>query len=136
MATNANMTLNPAALGATANNFIGRSQYADPFLNAKVDDFQIYDRGLGEAEIAALAGGAPGAGNVASYRFDEASGATATDSSGRARDATIVSPPVNVVTPDRADRLLGGAVPVQARRHLLHGLRPREPRDGRQPRDL
>ena len=99
VATNANMTLNPASLGATANNYIGRSQYADPYLNATVDDFQIYDRGLGEADVAALAGGTPGAGNVASYRFDEASGATAADSSGNGRDATIVSPAVNVLTP-------------------------------------
>ncbi len=30
VATNANMTLNPASMGTTANNYIGRSQYADP----------------------------------------------------------------------------------------------------------
>src|SRR5215211_6611995 len=66
VATNANMTLSPASLGATPNNFIGRSQFADPFLNATVDDFQIYGRGLGGDEVAALAGGAPGAGDVAS----------------------------------------------------------------------
>ena len=75
MATNAGMTLNPASLGATTSNFIGRSQYADPYLNATVDDFQIYSRGLDAAEVAALAGGAPGAGDVAAYRFDEAGGA-------------------------------------------------------------
>lgn len=98
-ATNAAMTLRPADLGATPRNWIGRSQFADPFLNATVDDVQIYDRGLTAAEVAALAGGEPGAGTVASYHLDEAGGATAVDSSGNGRDATIVSPPVNVVTP-------------------------------------
>ena len=36
-----------------------------------------------------LAGGQAGAGNVASYKFDEAGGATALDSSGNSRNATI-----------------------------------------------
>ena len=86
------MTLNPADLGDTNQNWIGRSQYpADPYLAATVDDFQIYDRALSAAEIAALASGQPGAGNVASYKFDEASGATAVDSSGNGRNATIIS---------------------------------------------
>ncbi len=99
VATNTGMTLNPASLGATTSNYIGRSQYADPYLNATVDDFQIYSRGLDAAEVAVLAGGAAGAGDVAAYRFDEAGGATATDASGSGRDATIVSPDVNVLTP-------------------------------------
>src|SRR5216683_8328380 len=44
VATNTNMTLTPADLGATNQNWIGRSQFiADPFLAATVDDFQIYD---------------------------------------------------------------------------------------------
>ena len=97
--TNNNMTLNPAALGATNQNWIGRSQFSgDPFLGATVDDFQIYDHALAAAEIAALASGQPGAGNVASYKFDEDSGATALDSSGNGRNATIISPG-NVSTP-------------------------------------
>ncbi|HET9877053.1 MAG TPA: LamG-like jellyroll fold domain-containing protein [Mycobacterium sp.] len=93
VATNTNMTLDPSDLGATTQNWIGRSQYPDPYLNAIVDDFQIYDHALAAADIAALAGGQPGAGDVASYKFDEDSGATALDSSGNGRDATIVSPP-------------------------------------------
>src|SRR6266568_1497099 len=82
VATNANMTLHPSNLGNTNQNWIGRSQYADPFLSATVDDFQIYRQALSTADIGALAGGQPGAGNVASYRFDEDGGATAVDSSG------------------------------------------------------
>ncbi|MFF5292763.1 arabinofuranosidase catalytic domain-containing protein [Paractinoplanes globisporus] len=92
VATSANMTLTPAALGATTQNWIGRSQYPDPYLNGTVDDVNIYDHALSAAELAALAGGQPGAGNVADYKFDETTGRTATDSSGNGRTATIVSP--------------------------------------------
>jgi hypothetical protein len=93
VATNQNMTLNPSSLGSTDRNWIGRSQYADPTLDADVDDFQIYDDALSDAEIAALGGpdAQPGGGNVASYRFDEADGTTAVDSSGRGRDGTIAT---------------------------------------------
>jgi hypothetical protein len=106
VATNPNMTLSPSSLGATANNWIGKSQYgADPLLNAAVDDFQIYDRALGAAEVQALLT-APGAGNVASYRFDEDGGPAVVDSSGNGRDATVVAerlgdPLYQVVTRDR-----------------------------------
>ena len=99
VATNDNMTLNPAALGTTSNNWIGRSQFsADPYLAATVDDFNIYDHALSAADIAALASGQPGAGNVADYKFDEDSGEIALDSSGNGRNATIISPG-NVSTP-------------------------------------
>ncbi|HEY0987863.1 MAG TPA: arabinofuranosidase catalytic domain-containing protein [Kofleriaceae bacterium] len=91
VATNRNMTLHPSLLGITNQNWIGRSQYPDPFLNATVDDFNIYDLALSPAEIAALAGGEPGAGDVADYEFDENGGATAIDSSGNGRTATIVA---------------------------------------------
>ena len=99
VATNTNMTIRPSDLGATNQNWIGRSQFsADPFLDATVDDFQIYDHALSAAEIAALASGQPGAGNVADYKFDEDSGETAVDSSGNGHNATIISPP-SVSTP-------------------------------------
>jgi hypothetical protein len=91
VATNPNMTLHPSSLGSTSNNWIGRSQWPDPYLNATVDDFQIYDHALSATEIGSLAGGQAGAGNVASYKFDESSGATALDSSGKGQNATIVS---------------------------------------------
>jgi hypothetical protein len=89
--TNSNMTLHPSDLGNTTNNWIGQSQFGDPDLNATVDDFQIYSRALPASEVATLASGQPGAGDVASYKFDEDSGATAIDSSGNGRNATIVS---------------------------------------------
>src|SRR5262249_42071913 len=81
--TTTGMTLTPASLGATNRNWIGRSQFSDPLLAAAVDEFQVYDRALSAAEVAALgAGQVQGTGNVLSYRFDEASGLTAVDSSG------------------------------------------------------
>jgi len=99
VATNNNMTVTPADLGDTNQNFIGHSQFiADPYLAATVDDFQIYDHALTAAQIAALASGQPGAGNVADYKFDEASGPTALDSSGNGRNATIIGVG-NVSTP-------------------------------------
>ncbi|HEY3957205.1 MAG TPA: arabinofuranosidase catalytic domain-containing protein [Streptosporangiaceae bacterium] len=94
VATNTNMTLTPSDLGDTTQNWIGRSQFpADPYLNATVDDFNIYSRALSAAEVAALATGQPGAGDVADYKFDETGGATAVDSSGNGRNAAIISPP-------------------------------------------
>lgn len=51
---NTNMTLTPKDLGKTKNNYIGKSQYADPYLDAAIDDFRIYSRALSEAEVAAL----------------------------------------------------------------------------------
>ena len=52
---NSAMTLTPASLGATTHNWIGRSQWNDPYLNGRVDDFRIYGSALGAAEIASLA---------------------------------------------------------------------------------
>jgi len=89
--TRGGFTLTPASLGATTQNWIGRSQYSDPLLAAAVDELQITDRALSAAEIAALGTGQQrGSGNVAWYRFDESSGTTAVDSSGKGRDATLV----------------------------------------------
>lgn len=53
--TNDGLSLSPASLGATGNNYIGKSQYPDPYLNGQIDDFQIHDRALSTEEIAALA---------------------------------------------------------------------------------
>lgn len=53
VATNSAMTLNPAALGSTANNYLGKSQWPDPYLNARLDEFRIYTVALSPAELAA-----------------------------------------------------------------------------------
>jgi hypothetical protein len=92
--TNDNMTLTPADLGATNQDWIGRSQYpADPYLNGSVDDVNVYSQALSGSQIAALAAGQPGKGDVADYAFDETGGATATDSSGSDHNGTIISDP-------------------------------------------
>ena len=92
VATNPNMTESPASLPSTTQDWLGRSQFSgDPFLNGALDDVQIYSTALSATEIAALASGQPGAGNVADYKFDEASGPTALDSSGNGNNATIIS---------------------------------------------
>lgn len=54
---NNNMTLRPSSLGQTKNNYIGKSQYPDPYFNGLIDDFRIYSRALSAAEVAALAAG-------------------------------------------------------------------------------
>jgi hypothetical protein len=91
--TNPNITLRPSSMGNTTQNWIGKSQYADPGLNGTVDEFAIYDRALSEAEIQALTTApAGGAGLVARYAFDEDGGATAVDSSGNGRDARVDTP--------------------------------------------
>jgi GH43 family beta-xylosidase len=51
---NTNMTLSPSSLGNTTNNWIGRSQYADPFLDGQVDEFRIYSRALSASEVLSL----------------------------------------------------------------------------------
>jgi fibronectin type 3 domain-containing protein/regulation of enolase protein 1 (concanavalin A-like superfamily) len=83
--TNSSMTLNPASLGNTTQNYIGKSQYPDPYLNGSVDHFQIYARALSASEITALATApaAPGgvtatSGNAsANLSWNAVSGATA-----------------------------------------------------------
>jgi Concanavalin A-like lectin/glucanases superfamily len=55
VATNTAMTLHAADLGATANNFIGRSQFSvDPYFSGLIDDFRVYRRALTREQITAL----------------------------------------------------------------------------------
>jgi hypothetical protein len=46
------MTLNPSSLGVTTKNYLGRSQFNDPYLDGSLDDFRIYSRALTAEEIA------------------------------------------------------------------------------------
>jgi fibronectin type 3 domain-containing protein len=52
---NSSMTLTPASLGATTRNYIGKSQFPDPYLNGSVDDFRVYNQALSPEEVAGLA---------------------------------------------------------------------------------
>jgi hypothetical protein len=51
---NTSMTRSPSSLGNTSRNWIGRSQYSDPYLDGQIDDFRIYNRALSTAEILSL----------------------------------------------------------------------------------
>jgi autotransporter-associated beta strand protein len=52
--TNSAMTLKPSSLGSTTLNYIGKSQYNDPYLNGQVDEFRIYSKALSPGEVATL----------------------------------------------------------------------------------
>ncbi|MEV5695615.1 beta-L-arabinofuranosidase domain-containing protein [Micromonospora globbae] len=91
---NTNMTLNPSHLGNPGNRWIGRSQYGDPFLDATIDEFHVFDRALSQQEVESLLdspAGTTGGGTIAWYRFDEEGGTTLTDSSPNGRDAGVVA---------------------------------------------
>jgi len=56
---NTAMTLKPSSLGSTTLNRIGRSQYNDPYLMGRIDEFRIYGRALSAAEVASLMNTSP-----------------------------------------------------------------------------
>ncbi|MBC7894308.1 MAG: glycoside hydrolase family 127 protein [Cytophagaceae bacterium] len=99
VATNTSMTLSPADLGPTTGNWLGRCQFPQrniSYLNAQLDEFQVFDRALTPTDVRSLmtaAGGTvSGGGHVIWYRFDETDGARVVDSSGRGRHGTVVAP--------------------------------------------
>ncbi|WP_238006734.1 glycoside hydrolase family 127 protein [Dactylosporangium sp. AC04546] len=92
--TNTSMTLNPSSLGNPGNRWIGRSAYGDPFLDATVDEFHIFDRALSQTELLSMLdspAGSTGGGNIAWYKFDETGGTALKDASPNGRDAGIVA---------------------------------------------
>ena len=52
LAGSGTITINPSDLGTTTQNYLGKSQWADPYLDAALDDFRIYNRALSAGEIA------------------------------------------------------------------------------------
>ncbi|MGW6929183.1 beta-L-arabinofuranosidase domain-containing protein [Lentzea sp. NPDC054927] len=83
--TNTAMSLNPAALGTLAHHWLGRSHFGgDPVFAGALDDVNLFSRALSAAEITASLKG-----DLASYAFDETTGGTFTDASGRGRNATL-----------------------------------------------
>jgi endo-1,4-beta-xylanase len=61
---NTGITLHPADLGNTTNNYIGRSQWSnDPYLNASIENFVVYNRALSASEVSALGSTPPGGGS-------------------------------------------------------------------------
>lgn len=58
--TNNNMTLSPADLGMTTQNWIGRSQFSsDPYFTGSIDEFRIYNRALAAKELKDIVGPDP-----------------------------------------------------------------------------
>ena len=52
--SNTGVSLHPAGLGSTTQNYLGKSQYPDPALQGSLDDFRLYGRALSAAEVLAL----------------------------------------------------------------------------------
>ncbi|MFB7927948.1 beta-L-arabinofuranosidase domain-containing protein [Streptomyces sp. NPDC056039] len=95
VARNAAMSLTPAALGTLKNNWLGRSNYsADPVFAGAFEEFNVFSRALTAAEITELqnhraADASTGRGDLVSYAFDETSGGTFADASGRGLTSTL-----------------------------------------------
>jgi hypothetical protein len=68
--TNSSMTLNPAALGITTQNYIGKSQWNDPYFNGSVDEFRIYDDALSANDVATLVSALPTPANLSATAGD------------------------------------------------------------------
>ncbi|WP_127502572.1 glycoside hydrolase family 127 protein [Actinoplanes solisilvae] len=54
VARNTGLTLSPSSLGATTRNWLGRSQYADPYLDGALDNVRLYGRALSASEVSSL----------------------------------------------------------------------------------
>jgi hypothetical protein len=52
-------TNTPSQMGATTNNYLGKSQYNDPYFNGSINEFRIYNRALSAADIATSYAGGP-----------------------------------------------------------------------------
>ncbi|MFF4586148.1 beta-L-arabinofuranosidase domain-containing protein [Streptomyces sp. NPDC001388] len=89
VARNTAMSLTPAALGTLTHHWLGRSPYAsDPVFAGALGGFDVWSRALSADEIAALQS-ARATGDLVSYAFDETSGSSFADASGRGLTATL-----------------------------------------------
>ncbi len=63
VATETDMTLRPASLGVTGNNWLGRSQYTgDPYLAGSIDQFRVYNYALSASQVSTDFAAGPTAG--------------------------------------------------------------------------
>ncbi|MFS8097561.1 glycoside hydrolase family 127 protein [Lentzea alba] len=83
--SNTAMSLNPAALGTVVHHWLGRSHFGgDPVFAGALDDVNLFSRALTAEEVMA-----PLKGDLGSYSFDETTGGTFADASGRGRTAAL-----------------------------------------------
>jgi len=61
VASNPGVTLTPALLGPTSNNWLGRAQFNDPFFNGQFEDFRIWNGAMTPAQVAASFANGPNA---------------------------------------------------------------------------
>ncbi len=61
LAGSGTIALSPADLGVTTLNYLGKSQFNDPYLDGSLDDFRLYSHAMSASEIAAFAHPAAGA---------------------------------------------------------------------------
>ena len=54
-ASTTGLTIHPAALGNTTQNYLGKSQFGDPAFQGTIDDFRIYSRAFQPTEVLLLA---------------------------------------------------------------------------------
>lgn len=85
---NLSMPMSPYQLPPTPLNYIGKSQWSDPYFDGKIDDFRLYRGALTTADVQTLANY-----GVAHLKFDEASGTTAIDSTANGWTGTLVNGP-------------------------------------------
>ena len=51
---NSAMPMTPSSMGATTQNNLGKSEFSNPYINGRMDDFRIYADALDSASVAAL----------------------------------------------------------------------------------
>jgi autotransporter-associated beta strand protein len=52
VASSASISIKPAAIGSTNQNYLGKSQWNDPMFKGAIDEFRIYSRALSASEVA------------------------------------------------------------------------------------
>lgn len=119
-ATNANMTLTPSSLGTLTQLYLGRSQYADPYLKGDLDEVRLYNTALTQAQIQADMKASTGASAVpanllAYYNFNQGipngenpSETSLLDRSGNARTGTLT----NFALTGSTSNWIGSAAPL------------------------
>ncbi len=61
VSVNFNLTYSPAAIGSAFNDWLGRSQFNDPYMLGSINEFRIYNAVLSDAQVAASYAAGPDA---------------------------------------------------------------------------